>query len=46
MHLETEIEKLNRCTWRARLSVFGDAFGSQKSSNSEMYLEAVIERIW
>jgi len=34
MHLEAEIERVWRCTWRPR------------SCNTELHLEAVIEQVW
>jgi len=46
MHLETEIEWTQRCTWRPGSSECGDAFGDRDQVNSEMHLEAVIERVW
>jgi len=35
-----------RCTWRRRLSELRDALGDWDRVNSEMYLEAGIERVW
>jgi len=35
-----------RCTWRPWWSEFGDALGGRDRVNSEMHLEAVIERVW
>jgi len=45
-HLETEIEWTQRWTWMQRSSEFGDALGDRERVNSEMHLEAVIERVW
>jgi len=58
MHLETEIEWTQRCTWRPGSSEFGDALGGRDRVNSEdslvvrdrssleMHSEAVTERVW
>jgi len=46
MHLETESEWTQRCTWRPGSSEFGDAFGHQVQVNSEMHLVAGSERVW
>jgi len=35
-----------RCTWRPWSSVFGDTLGEWDRVNSEMHLEAGIERVW
>jgi len=42
MHLEAVIERVRICTWRLRLSEFGDALGGHDRAN----LQAVIERLW
>jgi len=42
---DREIEWTQRCTWRPRLNEFGDALGGRDRVNSEMHLEAVIERV-
>jgi len=42
---DREIEWTQRCTWRPWLSEFGDALGGRDRVNSEMHLEAVIERV-
>jgi len=42
MHLETEIEWTQRCTWRPGWSELGDAHGGHDVAN----LQAVIERVW
>jgi len=42
MHLETEIEWTQRCTWRPGSSEFGDALGGHDCAN----LQAVIRRVW
>ena len=41
MHLEALIERVWICTWRLRLSVFGDALGD----NERVNLQAVTERV-
>jgi len=41
MHLEAEIERDWRCTWRLRLSEFGDALGGHLHLRLEEYLETV-----
>jgi len=41
MHLEAEIERIWRCTWRPRLSELRDALGGHDQSRLEEYLEAV-----
>jgi len=58
MHLETEIEWTQRCTWRLGSSEFGDALGGRgwvdsedalggrDRSSLEMRSEAVTERVW
>jgi len=46
MHLETEIEWTQRCTWRPWLSKLGYALGDWDRVNSEMHLEARIQRVW
>jgi len=46
MQLEAIIERLWRCTWRPRLSEFGDALGGRDQASLKMYLQAVIEGIW
>jgi len=43
---DREIEWTQRCTWRPWLSEFGDALGDCDRVNSEMDLEARIERVW
>jgi len=45
MHLETEMDWTQRCTWRLWLDDFGDAIGDRDRVNSEMHLEAGIERV-
>jgi len=45
MHLEAEIERTERCTWRPWSSEFGDALGGRDRVNWELHLEAVIERV-
>jgi hypothetical protein len=42
---EAVIEPVWRFTWRPRLSHFGDTYGRRDRVNSEMNLEAVIERV-
>ena len=42
---DREMEWTQRCTWRPWLSEFGDALGGRDRVNSEMHLEAVIERV-
>jgi len=46
MHLETEIEWTQRCTFRPGSSEFRDAFGDRDRVNSNMQFEAGIERVW
>jgi len=46
MHLEAEIEWIERCTWRPWSSKLGDALGGQDQVNSETHTEVVIERVW
>jgi len=58
IHLETEIEWTQRCTWRPGTSEFGDALGGRDwvkledglggwdRSSLEMHSDAVTERIW
>jgi len=46
MHLEAMIERLWRYTSRPRSSEFGDALGGRDRASLEMYLQAVIERVW
>jgi len=41
MHLETEIEWSQRCTWMLLLSVLGDTLGGHDQSRLEEYLESV-----
>ena len=45
MHLETEIEWTQRCTWRPWWSQFGDALGDWDRVNSETHFEAGIEQV-
>ena len=42
LHLVTEIERTERCTWRQRSSEFGDALGDHGRVN----LQAIIEWVW
>jgi len=42
MHLETEIESTQRCTWRPESSELGDALGGHDCAN----WQAVVERVW
>ena len=42
---DREMEWTQRCTCRPWLSEFGDALGGRDRVNSEMHLEAVIERV-
>ena len=42
MHLETEIEWTQRCTWRPGSREFKDALGGHDRAN----MQAVIERVW
>jgi len=42
---DREIEWTQRCTWRPWLSEFRDALGGRDRVNSEMHLEAVIDRV-
>jgi len=44
MHLETEIECSQRCTWRLRSSELRDALGGRDRASLEMHLEAMIVR--
>jgi len=46
MHLAAVIVQGWRCTWRPRLSEFGDAIGGRDQGALEMHLEAAIERVW
>jgi len=46
MDLEIEIEWTQRCTWGPWLSQFGYTLGDWDRVNSEMRLEAVLERLW
>jgi len=46
MHLEAEIERDWRCTWRPRSSERRDALGGRDRASLEMQLETVIERDW
>jgi len=46
LNLETWIVWTQRCTWKPWLSVFGYAPGDWDRVNSEMHLEARIERVW
>jgi hypothetical protein len=46
MYFEAVIERIQRCTWRPRLSQVGDALGGRDSVGLEMQLEAVIEQVW
>ena len=46
MHSEIVIERVWRCTWRARSSEFGDALGGRDRASLEMHSEIVIERVW
>jgi len=41
MHLDTEIESTQRCTWRPGSSEFGDALAGYDRARLEEYLEAV-----
>jgi len=45
MHLETEIERVWRCTWRQILSELRAALGGRDRVNGERHLEAVNERV-
>jgi hypothetical protein len=46
MHLEAAIEQVWRCTWRPRLSEFGDPIGSHEQATLLMHLGAAIEQVW
>jgi len=43
MHWEAVIERVWRCTWRARLSELTDALGGRDRVSLDMHLEAEIE---
>jgi hypothetical protein len=45
IHLEAEIERGWRCTWRPQLSEFRDALGGHDRASLGMHLEAAIERV-
>jgi len=44
MHLEAEIERVWRCTWRLRSSELRDALGGRDQASLEMHLEGMIVR--
>jgi len=50
MHLEAEIERVWRCTWRPTSSELRDALGGRNRMSLEAIdranLEAVIKRVW
>jgi hypothetical protein len=43
MHLEAQIERTQRCTWRPYSGKFYDALGGGNRAYLEIHLEAVIE---
>jgi len=43
MHLESEIEWTERCTWRPWSIEFGDALGGRDGASLEMHLETKVE---
>jgi len=44
MHLEAVMDRVWKYTGRPSLTEFGDALGGRDGVNSEIHLEAIIER--